>query len=56
MIDERTTNQYGDYTQRDRGMYARLVDTLCVSENIRPAVISFDNLFSIKETLSSNKH
>lgn len=54
-IDERTMNEYGDYTQWDRGMYARLVDTLCVSESIRPAVIGFDILFSDEKDAASDE-
>lgn len=45
-IDDRSINALGDYADWDRGIYADLVETLCVSENIRPAVITFDVLFS----------
>lgn len=45
-IDEQTMNELGDFSEWDRGVYARLVETLCVSEDIRPAVIGFDILFS----------
>lgn len=45
-IDDRTMNQLGDLSSWDREVYAKLVDTLCVSEEVRPAVIGFDVLFS----------
>ena len=45
-IDERTMNQLGDYSQWDRSVYAQLVDKLCVSEDVKPAVIGFDILFN----------
>lgn len=45
-IDEKTMNELGDFSEWDRGVYAQLIDTLCVSEDVRPAVIGFDILFS----------
>lgn len=45
-IDDRTMNQMGDFSTWDRGVYADLMETLCVSDEIRPAVIGFDILFS----------
>ena len=45
-IDERTMAQMGDFSHWDREIYARLIETLCVSEEVRPAVIGFDLLFS----------
>ena len=45
-IDERSISELGAYESWDRDMYARLVETLCVSENVKPAVIGFDILFS----------
>ncbi len=45
-IDERTMNKLGEFDQWDRSVYAQLVETLTVSEDIRPAVIGFDVLFS----------
>ena len=45
-IDDRTMNRLGEYASWDRGIYADLVEILCVSEDIRPAVIGFDVLFS----------
>lgn len=44
-IDDRSINALGDYGSWGRGIYADLVETLCVSEEIRPAVITFDVLF-----------
>ena len=45
-IDERSISELGSYENWDRDMYTRLVETLCVSDEIRPAVIGFDILFS----------
>lgn len=45
-IDDRTMNQLGDFSNWDRSVYADLLETLCVSEEVRPAVIGFDILFS----------
>jgi len=49
-IDDRTMNQLGDLSAWDRNVYAQLVEKLCVSEDIRPAVIGFDVLFSSEKT------
>lgn len=45
-IDERSISELGPYESWDRDMYARLVEQLCVSDEVRPAVIGFDVLFS----------
>ncbi len=45
-IDDKTMNQLGDYSNWDRSVYTDLLETLCVSEDIQPAVIGFDILFS----------
>ena len=45
-IDDRTMNRMGDFSTWQRDVYAQLVETLCVSEEVRPAVIGFDVLFS----------
>jgi len=45
-IDDRTMNQMGEYSTWQRDVYAQLLDYLCVSERVRPAVIGFDILFS----------
>lgn len=44
-IDDRSMNALGDISGWDRGIYAQLVETLCVSDEVRPAVIGFDVLF-----------
>jgi len=54
-IDEKTLNEYGEHTQWDRGLYAKLVETLCVSDSIRPAVIGFDILFSNEKNAASDE-
>ena len=53
-IDERTMEQLGDFSAWDRSVYAKLVETLCVSEEIRPAVIGFDLIFSDEKTPDSD--
>lgn len=45
-IDDKTMNQMGDFSTWQRDVYAELVETLCISEEIRPAVIAFDMLFN----------
>lgn len=45
MIDEKSVEAMGDFTEWDRAVYGKLVDTLCVSEDIKPAVIAFDVIF-----------
>ncbi len=45
-IDDKALNEYGDFSEWDREIYARLIDKLCVSDTTRPAVIGFDILFS----------
>ncbi len=44
-IDDRTMNKLGDFSIWSRDTYADLIETLCVSEDCRPAVIGFDVLF-----------
>ncbi len=44
-IDDKSINELGDYGTWGRGIYAQLVETLCVSEDVKPAVIAFDVLF-----------
>lgn len=44
-IDDKSINALGNYEDWDRSIYADLVNTLCVSEDIKPAVIGFDVLF-----------
>ncbi|MGN0642697.1 MAG: CHASE2 domain-containing protein [Huintestinicola sp.] len=45
-IDDKSINQLGDFEKWDRTVYARLVDTLCVSDEVKPSVIGFDIMFS----------
>ncbi len=45
-IDDKTMNKLGDISTWDRSVYTKLLNTLCVSEEIRPAVIGFDILLS----------
>ena len=54
-IDDRTMNQMGDFSTWNRGVYADLVETLCVSEEVRPAVIGFDILFSSNKDAESDE-
>lgn len=44
-IDDRSMNALGDISGWDRSIYAQLVETLCVSDEVKPAVIGFDVLF-----------
>ena len=54
-IDDRTMNQLGDYSKWDRDIYARLLETICVSEECRPAVVGFDVLFSARKDDESDQ-
>lgn len=53
-IDDHTMEQLGDFGEWDRGIYADLIDTLCVSDAVRPAVIGFDVLFSSEKDPASD--
>lgn len=44
-IDDKTISALGNYEDWDRDVYARLVSTLMVSDDVKPAVIGFDILF-----------
>lgn len=44
-IDDRSLSELGSYEDWNRGVYAELVEKLCVSDEIKPAVIGFDVLF-----------
>ncbi|MBQ4101137.1 MAG: adenylate/guanylate cyclase domain-containing protein [Oscillospiraceae bacterium] len=48
-IDDKTMNRLGDFSKWDRSVYADLIETLCVSKYIRPAVIGFDILFTTEK-------
>ena len=54
-IDDRTMNQLGDFSEWDRNVYADLVQKLCVSDEVRPAVIGFDILFSSEKSVEADK-
>lgn len=54
-IDDRTMNQMGDFSAWNRDVYAELMETICVSEEISPAVIGFDFLFSSRKEAASDK-
>ncbi len=53
-IDDRTMNQLGDFSEWDRNVYADLIEAICVSEDIRPAVIGFDILFSSEKGVEAD--
>lgn len=54
-IDDRTMNQLGDFSTWSRDIYAKLVETICVSDDVRPAVIGFDVLFSSEKDEEADK-
>ncbi|MBQ7359927.1 MAG: CHASE2 domain-containing protein [Lachnospiraceae bacterium] len=54
-IDDRTMNQMGDFSTWDRGVYADLLETICVSDEICPAVVGFDILFSSSKNEESDE-
>ncbi len=53
-IDDHTMNQMGDFSTWERDVYADLIEKLCVSEQVSPAVIGFDMLFSSEKELQSD--
>ena len=53
-IDDKTMNQMGDFSTWNRDVYAQLVETICVSDDVRPAVIGFDILFSSEKSSESD--
>lgn len=54
-IDDRSMGRLGDFSGWDRDVYAELVETLTVSEEIRPAVIGFDILFNGEKDPASDE-
>ena len=55
-IDDKSISELGSYESWNRGMYALLVEKLCVSDDIKPAVIGFDVLFDgEKDELSDRR-
>lgn len=49
-IDDKTMNRIGDFSQWERSVYTKLLETLYISEEIQPAVVGFDILFSSEKT------
>ena len=54
-IDDKTMNKMGDFSTWNRDVYADLVEKLCISEDVRPAVIGFDILFSSQKDAESDQ-
>ena len=54
-IDDKTMNKLGDISTWDRSVYTKLLNTLCVSEEIRPAVVGFDILLSSEKDAKTDK-
>jgi len=54
-IDDKTMNELGDISTWDRSVYTKLLNTLCVSEEIRPSVIGFDILLSSEKDKKADK-
>ena len=44
-IDEKTMSVYGPTTEWSRDLPAQLVETLCQSEDTKPAVLAFDVMY-----------
>lgn len=55
-IDDKTMNKLGEYADWDRSIYGQLVEKLNVSEDIRPAVIGFDVLFSSEKNKEQDEY
>lgn len=53
-IDDKTMNEMGDFSTWNRDVYARLIDTICISDEVRPSVIAFDILFSNEKDAESD--
>lgn len=53
-IDDRTMNRMGEFSTWKRDVYADLLEILCVSEDVRPAVVGFDILFSSTKDAESD--
>lgn len=54
-IDDKTMNQLGDFLSWDRGVYADLLEKLYVSEDVKPAVVGFDILFSSEKSVEPDE-
>lgn len=53
-IDDKTMNKMGDFSTWNRDVYAQLVEKICVSDEVRPAVIGFDVLFSSEKNTEAD--
>lgn len=53
-IDDKTMNKMGDFSTWNRDVYAQLIEILSVSDEVRPAVIGFDILFSSEKQTESD--
>lgn len=54
-IDDNTMNKLGDFSTWNRDVYTKLVETICVSDEIKPEVIGFDVLFSSEKDEEADK-
>lgn len=54
-IDDKTMNKLGDISTWDRSVYTKLLNTLCVSEDVKPAVVGFDILLSSEKNAEADK-
>ena len=54
-IDDKTMNKLGDFLSWDRGVYADLLETLYVSDDVKPAVVGFDILFSSEKSVAPDE-
>lgn len=54
-IDDKTMNKLGNFLSWDRGVYADLIEKLNVSEDVKPAVVGFDILFSSEKSVESDE-
>ena len=54
-IDDKTMNELGDISTWDRSVYTRLLNALCVSEAVQPAVIGFDILLSSEKDAETDR-
>ena len=53
-IDDKTMNKMGDFSTWNRDVYTQLLEKLYVSEEVRPAVVGFDILFSSEKQSESD--
>ena len=53
-IDDKTMNKLGDFNKIERSVYSELIEILNVSEDVKPAVIGFDIIFSEQKDVQSD--